>query len=155
MPCRCTGISRCLFSPSSWSSRENTCPQPRPDCPRIASEEYQKPTGDCQVKEALESSTGPEPRDWRFPYIDYVLYDILPDDTKEAAAIRRKAPKFYYNAITRTLYRRSHEGILLRCLSQKEAQEVLKEAHDGMCGSHQPGPKLGDRLRRLGIIGLR
>ena len=73
-------------------------------CPRIASEDYQKLTGDCQVKEALESSADPEPRDWRFPYIDYVLYDILPDDLKEAAAIRRKALKFYYNAITRTLY---------------------------------------------------
>jgi len=68
-------------------------------CPRITSEDYQKPIGNCQVKEALESSTGPESRDWRFPYIDYVVYGILPDDTKEAAAIRRKAPKFYYNAI--------------------------------------------------------
>ena len=98
----------------------------------------------------LESSAGPEPRDWRFPYIDYVLYGILPEDTKEAAAIRRKAPKFYYNAITRTLYRRSHDDILLRCLSPKEAQEVLKEAHDGMCGAHQPGLKLAHRLQRLG-----
>jgi len=74
------------------------------------------------------------------------LYDIFPDDPKETAAIRRKASKFYYNAITRTLYCRSHNGILLRYLSQKKAQEVLKEAHDGMCGAHQPGPKLGDRL---------
>jgi len=41
----------------------------------------------------------------RFSYIDYALYDILPDDPKEAAVIKRKAPKFYYNAITRTLYR--------------------------------------------------
>ena len=32
-------------------------------CPRFAFEDYQKPTGDCQVKEALESSAGPEPRD--------------------------------------------------------------------------------------------
>ena len=45
-------------------------------------------------KKALEMSTGPELRDWRFIYIDYTLYDILPDDPKEAAAIRRKAPKF-------------------------------------------------------------
>jgi len=74
------------------------------------------------------------------------LYDIFPDDPKEATAIRRKAPKFYYNAITRTLYRRSHDGVLLHCLSHKEAQEMLKEAHDNMCGAHQPGLKLGDRL---------
>jgi len=82
-------------------------------CPRVALEDYQEPTGSCQGKEVLEASTGPEPRDWRFPYIDFVLYGILPEDIKEAAAIRRKAPKFYYNAITRTLYRRSHDGILL------------------------------------------
>jgi len=66
----------------------------------------------------------------------------LLDDYKEAAAIRRKASKFYYNEITRTLYHRLHDGILLRCLSHKQALEALKEAHDGMCGAHQPGLKL-------------
>ena len=94
-------------------------------------------------------------QDWRFPFIDYVLYDILPNDSKEAATIRRKAPRFYYNVITRTLHHRSYDGILLLCLSHEEAQEALKEAHDGTYGAHQPGPKLGDRLRRLGIIGRR
>jgi len=119
-------------------------------CPRFSFEDHQKLTRDLQVKEALESSTGPELSDWQFPYIDYALYDILPDNPKEAAIIRRKAPKFYYNVIKRTLHRRSHDGILLRCLSHKEAQEILQKAHDGLCGAHQPGPKLGDRLRKLG-----
>jgi len=41
-------------------------------------------------------------------------------------------------------------GILLRCLSLKEAQEALREVHDGTYGAHQPGPKLGDRFLRLG-----
>jgi len=89
--------------------------------PRFAFEDSQKPIGDLQVKEALKTSTGPELRDWRFTYIDYALYDILPDDPKEAAAIRRKAPKFYYNAITRALYCRLHDEILLCCLSYKVA----------------------------------
>jgi len=74
----------------------------------------------------------------------------LPDDPKEADAIKRKALKFYYNAITRTLCHRSHDGIFLRCVSYKEAQETLKEAHDSMCEAHQPCPKLGDRFQRLG-----
>jgi len=41
-------------------------------------------------------------------------------------------------------YIAAHDGILFRCLSHKEAQKTLKEAHDGMCGPHQAGPKLGD-----------
>jgi len=69
-------------------------------CPRFAFEDHQKQPGDRQVKEALETSTAPELRDWQFPYIDYTLYGIFPDDPKEAAAIRRKASKFYYNEIT-------------------------------------------------------
>ena len=124
-------------------------------CPRLTVEDHQKPTRDLQVKEALETSTGLELRDWRFPYINYTLYDILPENPKEAAAVRRKAPKFYYNAIMRTLYRRSHDGILLCFLLQKEAKEILKEAHDGMCGAHQPGLKLEDRLQRLGYYWLK
>ena len=32
-------------------------------CPRIIFEDHQKPTGDCQAKEALETSTGPELKD--------------------------------------------------------------------------------------------
>ena len=54
-----------------------------------------------------------------------------------------------------TLYRQSYDGILLRCLSHKQAQEALKEVHDGMWGAHQPGPKVWDRLRRLGYYSIK
>jgi len=37
----------------------------------------------------------------------------------------------------KTLYRRSYDGILLHCLSNLEAQEVLKEAHNSIYGAHQ------------------
>ena len=73
-------------------------------CPKFDLEGNQTQKGDLQVKEVLETSTCPELRDWRFPFIDFILYDILPDDPKETATIKRKAPRFYYNAITRTLY---------------------------------------------------
>ena len=77
-----------------------------------------------------------------FSLIDYALHDILLDDPKEAAFIWRRSLRFYYDSIIKTLYRRSYDGVLLCCLSNSEAQEVLKETHDGICGAHQLGPNL-------------
>lgn len=79
-------------------------------------------------------------RDWPFPLIDYVPYDILSEDSKEAGSIRNKATKIYYNAILQMLYHKYHDDILFHCLSKGEAQEVVKEIHDGTCGAHQPRP---------------
>ena len=62
---------------------------------KFAIEDSKTPRGGLEVKEILEISTSLEPKNWQFPYIDFILYDILPDDPKEAAAIRRKAPQFY------------------------------------------------------------
>jgi len=94
--------------------------------------------------QVLATSIGFEPRDWRFSFIDHTLHDILPDNPKEAASIQRRSLRFYYDPIVKTLYRRSYDGILLHCLSNYEAQEVLKEAHNGICGAHQSGLKLKD-----------
>jgi len=74
--------------------------------------------------------------------IDYALHGILPDDPKKATSIRRRSLCFYYDPIVKALYRRSYDDILLRYLSNSKAQEVLKEALDGVCGAHQPGPRL-------------
>jgi len=74
-----------------------------------------------ETNEVHVTSLGFKSRDWWFPFIDYALYDILPDDPKEAASIRRRSLRFYYDPIVKTLYRRSYNGILLRCLSNSEA----------------------------------
>jgi len=103
-----------------------------------------------RTKEVYNISTDLEPRDWRFSFIDYALHGLLPDDPKEAASIRRRSLCFYYDLIVKTLYRRSYDGILLCCFSNSEAQEVLKEVHDSICRAHKSGPKLKDRLHRLG-----
>ena len=83
-----------------------------------------------RTREVYNISTDLEPRDWRFPFIDYALHGLLPDNPKEAASIRRRSLRFYYDPTLKTLYRRSYDGVLLRCLSNSEAQKVLKEAHD-------------------------
>ena len=107
---------------------------------------------DLEVSEVHTTSTDFEPRDWQFLIIDYALHDILPDDPREAVSIRRRSTRFYYETVVKKLYRHSYDDILLHYLSNSEAQEVIKEAHDGICGDHQSGPKLKNRLHRLAII---
>ncbi|XP_020250194.1 uncharacterized protein LOC109827598 [Asparagus officinalis] len=51
-------------------------------------------------EEACATTMEFEPRDWRFPYIDYVMYEILPDNSKEAATIKRKALRLYYDIVS-------------------------------------------------------
>jgi len=105
------------------------------------------PKHNLEMSEVHTVSTSFEPRDWRFPIIDYALHDILPDNPKEAIAIKRMAEHFHYNVELKTLFRRTRDGLLHRCLAGREAQEVLQQAHDGICGAHQPGPRLHDRIQ--------
>ena len=82
--------------------------------------------------------------DWRDPFIDYIMLGILPEDPRERVSIQRRAPNFHLDIPSKMLYRKSFNGVLLRCLSQQEAEETLKEVHAGLCGAHQAGPKLYD-----------
>ncbi|XP_015077301.1 uncharacterized protein LOC107021202 [Solanum pennellii] len=86
--------------------------------------------------------------DWRQPIIDYLCYGILPETPRRRTDVRRRAPRFLY--YKDTLYRRSFKGMLLRCLGEEEAIQALQEAHSGVCGSHQSGPKLHFHIKRMG-----
>ncbi|KAH6815278.1 hypothetical protein C2S51_020098 [Perilla frutescens var. frutescens] len=56
----------------------------------------------------------------------------------EVIDVRRRATRFIY--FKGTLYRRSFDGVFLRCLSNEEAAQAIEEAHSGICGAHQSGP---------------
>ncbi|KAL0434028.1 UNVERIFIED_CONTAM: hypothetical protein Slati_2737100 [Sesamum latifolium] len=74
-------------------------------------------------------------------------YGKLPSDPRRRTVIRRRATRFIY--YKDTLYRRSFEGIFLRCLSDDEKDQAMEEAHSGVCGAHQSGPKLHFRIKRM------
>ncbi|KAG9458147.1 hypothetical protein H6P81_002655 [Aristolochia fimbriata] len=89
-----------------------------------------------------------EEEDWRQQFFDYLEHKKLPEELKARAYVRRVAPKFCL--FNNTLYRRSYDGILLRCVSKEEGQALLSEAHGGICGAHQAGPKLHLQVKQLG-----
>ncbi|XP_019159991.1 PREDICTED: uncharacterized protein LOC109156594 [Ipomoea nil] len=86
--------------------------------------------------------------DWRQPLVDYLTDGKLPEDPRKSVDIKRRAPRFIY--YKETLYRRSFEGVFLRCLGEEEALQAMQEAHSGVCGAHQSGPKLHFHIKRMG-----
>ena len=54
------------------------------------------------------------PTDWRTPYLDCLLHKVLPIDKTKAPRLTHHAKSFVI--IKRGLYKRSHIGILQRCI---------------------------------------
>ncbi|XP_049362259.1 uncharacterized protein LOC125826948 [Solanum verrucosum] len=89
-----------------------------------------------------------EEENWRKPLVEYLEHGRLPEDPRVRADIKRRAPRFIFH--DGILFRRSYEGLFLRCLDKEEAQQTMDEAHSGTCGAHQSGPKLHFRIKRMG-----
>ena len=47
------------------------------------------------------------------------------------------------------LYGRSYDGIHLRCLKNEEAERVMEEVHQGICGPHMNGRMLVKKILRI------
>ena len=90
----------------------------------------------------------PEQTDWRQPFLDFFLRDILPEEKSARYVLRKRALRYVF--LHNELYRRMFDDLLLTCLSPQDAAEVMKEVHSGMCGAHQAGPKMKMKLKRMG-----
>ena len=82
-----------------------------------------------------DSATKPDPlADWRTPYLDYLLRKVLPTDKMEARLLAGHAKSFVL--VEGELYKRSHTGILQRCIPIEQGKHLLSDIHDGVCGHH-------------------
>jgi hypothetical protein len=63
--------------------------------------------------------------------------------------VRRQALK--YVVINNTLYHRTLDGVLLKCLNEEEARVAMGEVHGGICGTHESAHKMRWALRRTGV----
>ena len=83
------------------------------------------------ISHQLRTST-----DWRQELIQYLVDPSIQVDFK----LRQKALKCVL--IDRELFRRSQEGILLKCLNEDKALKVMGEVHEGVCGAHKSGSNM-------------
>jgi hypothetical protein len=75
-------------------------------------------------------------RNWQTPYLQYLHRRELPLDKAEARRLARRAKSFVLLGDEKELYHRSPSGIIQRCISIAEGQELLQEIHSGACGHH-------------------
>ncbi|XP_021996073.1 uncharacterized protein LOC110893270 [Helianthus annuus] len=75
---------------------------------------------------------------WMTPIIKFLRDGTLPEGEWAARKVRVKA--LQYELIGEELYRRSYLGPSLKCIDMEEAEYVIREMHEGICGMHS-GPR--------------
>ncbi|KAK0589707.1 hypothetical protein LWI29_017611 [Acer saccharum] len=87
-------------------------------------------------------------RSWIEPIFNYLQADILPGDRTEARRIKAKAAKFCI--LYDKLYKKSFTGPYLRCVTPREAYDILKSLHQEECGNHSGARSLSNRAITAG-----
>ncbi|XP_022025084.1 uncharacterized protein LOC110925436 [Helianthus annuus] len=69
---------------------------------------------------------------WMMSIIMYLQSGILPENKAEARKIQYKSE--HYQMADGILYRKSYLGPLLRCVDADDANYLIREVHEGICG---------------------
>ena len=83
------------------------------------------------------------------PIWDYLVDGTLPINPKEALKLRNRSARFAIHRVT--LYRRGFSTPILKCVGKEEANYLLREVHEGICGNHIGARSLAAKTLRLKI----
>jgi len=98
-----------------------------------------------EMMEVEERSTNPE---WAADVVQYLRNRSLPDDNLLSRKVKIHSAR--YVLIGGVLYRKGYTEPLLKCLMNSEAEDVLKEIHEGVCGNHSCSRMLAHKAMRAG-----
>ncbi|VFQ98025.1 unnamed protein product [Cuscuta campestris] len=85
---------------------------------------------------------------WMYDLMEYLMDGSLPEQDDRARKVKLRAPRF--QVLDGKLYKRAFGGPLLRCLTNREAERVIAEVHEGVCAAHQMSRTLSQRIILLG-----
>jgi hypothetical protein len=105
-------------------SAQSVAPSARPEAPSVQPEAPSAPEGEALRVEEERSGVTPN-QNWQSPYLQYLHRGELPLDRAEARRLARHAKSFVLLGDGKELYHRSPSGILQRCISIAEGQELL------------------------------
>ena len=82
------------------------------------------------------------------PIWDYLVDGTLPSDPKEASKLRARSARFIVH--WGTLYKRGFSTPILKCVGKEDANYILREVHEGICGNHIGAWTLAGKTLRPG-----
>jgi ribonuclease HI len=133
---------------SEAPSAQSEAPSARPEAPSARPEVPSALEGEALRIEEERSGVMPN-QNWQTPYLQYLHRGELPLDQAEARRLAWRAKSFVLLGDRKELYHRSPSGILQRCISIAEGQELLQEIHSGACGHHvAPRALVGNAFRQ-------
>jgi hypothetical protein len=120
----------------------------QPESPSAQPKAPSAPEGETLRVEEERNGVPPN-RNWQTPHLQYLHRGELPLDRAEARRPARRAKSFVLLGDGKELYHRSPSGILQRCISIAEGQELLQEIHSRACGHHAaPRALVGNAFRQ-------
>ena len=82
------------------------------------------------------------------PIWDYLVDGTLPSDPKEASKLRTRSARFTIHR--GTLYKRGFSTPIFKCVGKEDANYVVREVHEGICGNHIKARTLAAKTTRQG-----
>jgi ribonuclease HI len=92
--------------------------------------------------------------DWRETFIDYIRDQKLPAgvNARSAEATRVMHRSKGFVLIDNKLYRRgARSGVLMKCVTGDDGNDILREIHEGVCGNHAASRTLVGKAYRAGF----
>jgi hypothetical protein len=68
------------------------------------------------------------------PIKAYLFNQPISDDNAEIEHVALKSRM--YHLIDRVLYRQGANGMMMKCISKDEDNQLLQDIHNGVCGAH-------------------
>ena len=85
---------------------------------------------------------------WTIPIVSYLKNGVFPDGKEAVRKLKVQAARFVL--IKDVLYKRGFSRLYLKCLGTKEADYVMREVYEGICGNHSRSRSLVHKLVRAG-----
>jgi hypothetical protein len=135
-----------VFSSDIYQTSVKLNDVPEPDETSAQPEVPSAAEGEALRIERERNGVAPN-QNWQTPYLQYLLRGELPLDKAEARRLAQRAKSFVLLGDEKELYHRSPSGILQRCISVAQGQELLQEIHSGV--SH---PALRNKARCISYM---